>query len=96
MAEANLDALIRELESDASDSQEDTEMVGSQSEGDDIPLIDIPMQLPPDPGQQVPGSPLKSPLIAKYISSSSARRRILKATDCNFCHQEHDRGPPGV
>ena len=101
MAEANLDALIRELDSDASDQSQDlpdvTEMADklqSQSEGDVIPLLDV-AQLPPDPG--VPRSPVqRSPIIAKYISSSSARRRIVKPTNCKFCNQEHDRASLGL
>ena len=105
MTEACLDALIRELSSDTSNESQDPadvqeiaspqENVGSQSEADDVPLVDLP-QLPPDPGP-VPGSPVqRSPIIAKYISSSSARRRILKPTNCKFCNQEHDRESLGL
>ena len=37
----------------------------------------------------------RSPLLAKYISSSSARRRVEKMTHCNYCNSEHDRASLG-
>ena len=96
MAESCLDALIRELESgdesqgnqDTADDNDPPENDESQSEGDIVPH-------PPDPGHGVIGGRVRvqtSPIIAKYISSSSARRRIQKPTHCNFCNQDHDRG----
>ena len=91
MAEANLDALILALE-----TQDDPPGV----------VVDVaPPELdqhvlPPDPGpgtsqeqqQQVPTSPVHvSPIIGKYISSSSAKRRAVKSTNCCFCVQNIDR-----
>ena len=34
----------------------------------------------------------RSPVVAKYITSSSARRRAIKTSHCNFCNKDHDRG----
>ena len=96
--EAYLDALLRALDSeeespaDANDHQEDVDVVDHPGEREgELPHAVIP----PDPGPATveQRSPVqRSPIIGKYISSSSARRRALKATNCNFCNQEHDRG----
>ena len=100
MAEAYLDALIFELDNEEAtgghespgDLQEDVVVEGHPGEHDGgLPLIP---PLPPDPGQLAadPRSPVhRSPIIGKYISSSSARRKAVKTTNCNFCNQEHDR-----
>ena len=41
----------------------------------------------PDLAAGVPGSPrARGPLVRRYLSSSSAKRRAQKAEHCNFCH----------
>ena len=103
MAEAYLDALLLELDrstdDDRGEAQDDPTVedndVGSQpagGEGGEQPPAGI-VPLAPDPGQAVDaGSPVhRSPIIGKYITSSSARRKVLKISHCNFCQQEHTR-----
>ena len=102
MAEANLDALLMELENDSDNGNEHEKesvvqgsVAGSQPAGGDggefVPLA-------PDPGPAVDvGSPVhRSPIIGKYITSSSARRKILKLSHCNFCQQDHNRESLGL
>lgn len=104
MAEAYLDALLVELDNEEGggvplspadhNHQEDDEDHPGEREAE-LPHVVIP----PDPGQATAEarSPVqRSPIIGKYISSSSARRRALKSTNCNFCNQEHDRGSLSV
>ena len=106
MAEANLDALLFELdnedESEGLDPNRQAAYPGDLLEDVEVEVADhtgdregeIP-PLPPDPGHAAaePRSPVhRSPIIGKYISSSSARRKALKSTNCNFCNQDHDRG----
>ena len=101
MAEACLDALLVELENEVPESpglQEDVDIVIHPGDHEEVPQAVI-LPIPPDPGQQAPDprSPVhRSPIIGKYISSSSARRRVLKSTNCNFCNQDHDRGSLSV
>ena len=107
MADANLDALLFELdneeESDGLDPNRQAAYPGDRLEDVEVGdhtgdrEEDIP-PLPPDPGRAAaePRSPVqRSPIIGKYISSSSARRKALKSTNCNFCNQDHDRGSLG-
>ena len=102
MAEANLDALLMELENDSNNGNEhekETTVQASVAEsqpaggdgGEFVPLA-------PDPGPAVDaGSPAhRSPIIGKYITSSSARRKILKLSHCNFCQQDHNRESLGL
>ena len=42
-------------------------------------------------------SPVRqSPILAKYLSSSSARRRIQKVAHCNYCNSDNDRASLGL
>lgn len=106
MAEANLDALLLEL--DASDSEPDgappdpgVDGVPPDPDVEGVPPDPGQNVLPPDPGpdrgpgqqqQQAPASPVQmSPIIGKYISSSSAKRRAIKTNNCCFCPLDIDR-----
>lgn len=100
MGDANLDALILQLERDNSD--EDPEPVavptdpGPELEDPDVEVHELVDNQPVPPQQygqpQDPTSPVsRSPLVSKYISSSSAKRRAIKAKNCCFCHQDHNR-----
>ena len=96
MAEAYLNALLVELESvtgddDHGDRLRDTAVEPEEDAGEILPVEIVPFA--PDPVQaENAGSPVhRSPVVGKYITSSSARRRVLKISHCNFCQQEHNR-----
>lgn len=88
MGERNLDALIAELEETGPAEHDPGPQLHHQDLGDEA-------------NQGVPGDPApvravvspvhQSPILAKYISSSSARRRIQKVAHCNYCNTDHDR-----
>ena len=99
MGDDNLNALILELERDI--NNEDPEPVADPGPELEDPSVQVHEQddnqpvavLPQHPVQpQDPTSPVsRSPLVAKYISSSSAKRRAVKAKNCCFCHEDHNR-----
>ena len=97
MAESNLDALIAELNTPMDDDPDGVPHVTSPVLGVDVTRAH---HEPPDPGpgfsqgqQQVTArSPVQmSPIIGKYISSSSAKRRAIKTNNCCFCHHDVNR-----
>ena len=109
MAEAYLDALLLELEGVDSDDdiQDDGHHQdvppGAVERAEDTGAGPLPAdgeggEPPPGPGQAGgAGSPVhRSPIIGKYISSSSARRKVIKLSHCNFCQQEHTRESLGL
>ena len=93
MGDANLDALIMELDRDVQGEDPEPAAVPTDpGPGPGHPVNQIHEQVDNQP--VLPQQPLGtrgSPLIAKYISSSSAKRRAIKAENCCFCHQDHDR-----
>lgn len=95
-----LDALIRELD-DSGDDNVDTEEGGLDPDRDPGDL-----DVDPDGGQgdgaaheevqdgdgAVPDSPRnRTRSVRRYVSSSSAKRRVVKNDHCNFCNGFFDR-----
>ena len=100
MGEANLDALLLELERDVQDEDLEPAIVPVDTGPEvEAPVVLVPEHvdnqpvLPPDPGRSPgPRSPVnRLTLLAKYVSSSSAKRRALKSENCCFCNEDHDR-----
>ena len=97
MGDANIDALLLELNRDVhGEDPEPAAVPTDPGPGLEVPVIQIHEQVDNQP--VLPQQPLgttspvsRSPLVAKYISSSSAKRRAIKAENCCFCHQDHDR-----
>ena len=93
MGERYLDALIAELEEPGHVEHDPGPQLHHQELGD-------------EDNQSIPGDPApvgavvspvrQSPILAKYVSSSSARRRIQKVAHCNYCNAHHDRASLGL
>ena len=94
--EAYLDALLIELENVTGDDDHDMgphdTAVEPVDDGGEILQGEV-APLAPDPVQAENAvSPVhRSPVVGKYITSSSARRKVIKLNHCNFCQQEHNR-----
>ena len=108
MGDKYLDALIAELEDPEptqsnGDSQDegvshlllgpgtDEHDPGPQDDavGEAVPSGPAPVEVVVSPVRQ-------SPILAKYVTSSSARRRIQKVTHCNYCNSDNDRASLGL
>ena len=110
MGEAYLDALIANLENPTNPTSTESEVEGipalipAGQEHDPGPGMGVQLQQeggtiqqPEHRGEVAVRSPVhRSPLLSKYISSSSARRRIEKVTHCNYCGTDHDRRTLGL
>ena len=99
MAEVNpfLEAMLEILETDDSSEESDCLSLNSDdiqnqditigSQGQGQVAVDVPDNSREDPvAPNVHLSPRRSPTVLRYISSSSAKRRMRKQDHCHFCN----------
>ena len=67
------------------------EVIGVEQDAADI-QANYELNEAEDESQNLVSPIQRSPVVAKYITSSSARRRAIKTSHCNFCNKDHDRG----